>query len=38
MKLFDACRDLPAFKNHLRDFLVQLKEFQVPPQLFSLSL
>ncbi len=25
--LFAHCHDLPAFKNHLRDFLVQLKEF-----------
>lgn len=23
--LFDLCNDLPAFKNYLRDFLVQLK-------------
>jgi len=27
MGLFDLCNDLPAFKNYLRDFLVQLKEF-----------
>jgi len=25
--LFDLNKDLVAFKNHLRDFLVQLKEF-----------
>lgn len=27
LSLFDQCRDLPAFKNHIRDFLVQLKTF-----------
>ncbi|MDP2437028.1 MAG: hypothetical protein Q8P67_14875, partial [archaeon] len=25
--LFDHCRELPEFKTHLRDFLVQLQEF-----------
>jgi len=25
--LFDKCQDLPAFKSHLRDFLVQIKEY-----------
>jgi exportin-1 len=25
--LFAHCHDLPSFKNHLRDFLVQLREF-----------
>jgi len=25
--MFDLCYDLPAFKEHLRDFLVQTKEF-----------
>jgi exportin-1 len=27
MGVFDPNKDLPAFKIHLRDFLVQLKEF-----------
>lgn len=25
--LFDSTNDLPTFKNHIRDFLVQSKEF-----------
>jgi hypothetical protein len=25
--LFELHADMPAFKNHLRDFMVQLKEF-----------
>lgn len=33
--LFDNCRDQNAFKQHLRDFLVQLKEFGGGEDLFT---
>lgn len=33
--LFDSCRDIAAFKQHLRDFLVSLKEFGSGEDLFT---
>lgn len=33
--LFDTCRDGAAFKQHLRDFLVSLKEFGGGDELFT---
>ena len=33
--MFEHCRDQAAFKQHLRDFLVQLKEFGDSAELFA---
>ena len=34
-RMFEHCKDQPAFKQHLRDFLVQLKEFGDSTDLYA---
>ena len=34
-QMFEHCRDQAAFKQHLRDFLVQLKEFGDSTELYA---